>query len=140
MRYDPDILLRYHEGRLSPEERETLEKAIASEAALAAESEDIGAIRSILRAERPDGFRPFFSERVLRRLRPTEAPDVSFYLSLRWAFVRASAVAVLAVITLASLNAGTYGELDIAASFVDAVFGIPDASPIDAWTYTSIAP
>jgi anti-sigma factor RsiW len=136
MKPDADLLLRFHEGSLSDAERAAVESLLASDDAAALESQQIAAMRSGLRAGRPDGFKPFFSERVLRQIRPQESADVSMYLALRWAFVRASAVACVVAIVLAGLNAGAYAELDVTASFVDSMFGIPDASPLDAWTYT----
>jgi anti-sigma factor RsiW len=138
MKYDADFLLRFHEGRLSPEERSSFERVLASDPALQKEIEHMASVRDALRATRTREVKPFFAERVLRHLRPAASPDVSLYLSLRWAFVRASAVAAVVALVLAGLNAGAYGELDVATSIVDAVFGIPDASPIEAWTYTGL--
>lgn len=138
MKYDADFHLRYHEERLSPQELSAFEAALTSDPGLQAEAERLAAIRESLQKTRSMEFKPFFAERVLRHLRPAESPEVSFYLSLRWAFVRASAVAAAVAVVLAGLNAGAYGELNVAASIVDAMFGIPDASPIEAWTYSGL--
>jgi anti-sigma factor RsiW len=135
MKYDIDIILRYHEGALDANEQAMLEAKAAADPAFARELAATGSIRSDLRKERTESFKPFFAERMLRRLRPHEAPEVALYNSLRWAFVRGVAVVGIAAVVLAGLNASTYSELDIAATFVDAVFGMPDASPIEAWTY-----
>jgi anti-sigma factor RsiW len=140
MKHDPDFLLRYHEGQLSAEERSRAEATLGSDASLAQALAETGTIRTGLQASRSDSFRPFFSERVLRRIRPAEAPELSLYLSLRWAFVRATAVAAIAAIVLAGINAGTYGELGVTSSVIDAAFGIPDASPLDAWSYAVSSP
>jgi anti-sigma factor RsiW len=140
MKYDVDTILRYHEGTLDASERASLEARAAMEPAFARALATTGSIRSDLRNERAESFKPFFAERVLRRLRPQESPEAVLYHSLRWAFVRGVAVAGIAAVVLAGLNASTYSELDIAASFVDAVFGMPDASPIEAWTYDPLLP
>jgi anti-sigma factor RsiW len=138
MKYSIDFILRYTEGRLDEADRSMLERDAAADPAVQAAIDEIALTRQGLQVSRADSFKPFFSERVLRKLRPAESPEVSLYLSLRWAFVRAGAVAAIAAIVLAGLNVGGYGELDVAASFVDAAFGIPDASPLEAWTYTGM--
>lgn len=135
MKYDIDTILRYHEGTLSSDERAAFEAMAARDPEFSRELAATGSIRSSLRKESAEAFKPFFAERVLRRLRPQEAPEIALYHSLRWAFVRGVAVAGIAAIVLAGLNASTYSELDVAASFVEAAFGMPDASPIEAWTY-----
>ena len=101
-------------------------------------SESENRITELLRAEKADSFAPYFSDRVMKRLAaPSSEIEGSMYDSLRWVFLRA-AVACIVLIAIA----GAFNLLDVgvtgAATWVDALFGLPSDALADALTYDLI--
>ena len=99
-----------------------------------------GELGQLLRASRVDSFAPFFSDRVLDRLAPEFAASgaAALYDSLRWIFVRTSALGLVAAAILCLVNALAFQELGVVTTLVDTLFGLPSASLSDALSYGAL--
>ena len=118
-------------------EAQALRQRLAEDPALKAEYQRLAVLRTELRAARADSFKPFFAERVMRRLNEKAAPiGESVAASLQWLFPRAATVGLAAAVVLAGLNVFHYGDLEVTSSIVDALFGLPGSSLMDALAYT----
>ena len=118
-------------------EAEALRRRLAADPALQAEYRRMQALRTELRSARADSFAPFFAERVMRHLNEKAAPiGESIAASLQWVFPRAATVSLAAAVVLAGLNIFHYGDLEVTSSVVDALFGLPASSLMDALAYT----
>lgn len=127
-----DEVLRYTLGELPPEDADRVAARIAEEPALRAETARLEAIAGGLRASRADSFAPYFSDRVMRRLRGAAESSESLYASLQWIFARASVAAVGAAVLIGAYNIAQFGDLSVADNLLDVVFGLPSADFVDA--------
>lgn len=104
-------------------------------------SESEERIRELLQESRADSFSPFFSDRVMRRVRDLDslhaAAGDSLYDSMRWVFVRVSVAAVVLIIALGLLNILQFGTAD-GVDLVDALLGLPSDALADMLTYDLI--
>jgi hypothetical protein len=92
----------------------------------------------ILQAERAESFAPFFPDRVMRRLAgPDPAKDATLYDSLRWVFVRAAVACLILIVAVGLLNSLDYNGSE-AASWIDALLGLPSDAITDVLTYDLI--
>ncbi len=123
----------------SSDERDAaaLRRRLAEDPSFQAEYRRMQALRTELKAARADSFAPFFAGRVMRHLNEKAAPiGESIAASLQWVFPRAATVGLAAAVVLAGLNIFHYGDLEITSSLVDALFGLPASSLMDALAYT----
>ncbi|MEM1057555.1 MAG: hypothetical protein AAF791_02115 [Bacteroidota bacterium] len=123
-----DRLLSHHRGELSDAEAEALRQRLASDPALRADAARVASMADGLAETAAPSFGPYFSDRVMARLRtPPEAdPVVAFGDALRRLFVRvalASAVVVAGFAIAAERDDDFYG-----GSFVEAALGLPPAA------------
>lgn len=137
MNDDREYLLRYLEGALPEREASALEERLESEPALRARMERLRGVSALLQTSKPDGFAPQFSARVLARLVPRArvSPAEALYESLQWLFARTAVVGAAAAAILAVYNVVDYGQLGVAASVVEALFGLPSDALLDALSY-----
>ncbi len=136
MRTDNEKLLRYIEGDLSAADRRTMDERFAEETSLQKAFDTLRALHGALRTIRAESFAPYFNERVMRRLQGVEQePGESLYHGLQWVFLRAATASLVAAVAFGVYNAITYQSLGAASSFVEAVFGLPSVSLIDALSY-----
>ncbi len=134
---DNEKLLRYIEGDLSAANRRNIEEGLAEEASLRKALDTLRALHGTLRTTRAESFGPYFSERVMRRLQGVgQAPAESFYNGLQWVFLRTATASLVVAVAFGIYNAITYQSLGAASSFVEAVFGLPSASLMDALSYS----
>ena len=134
---DNEKLLRYIEGGLSAADRRNIEERLAGEASLRKALDTLRGVHGALRTTQAESFGPYFSERVMRRLQGVaQAPAESFYNGLQWVFLRAATASLVVAVAFGVYNAITYRSLGAASSFVEAVFGLPSASLMDALSYS----
>lgn len=144
MTTDRDLLLRHLDGELPPAEARALEARLERDAALRAERDRLAALRDALRASAPEAFAPHFADRVMRRLRPAGARAAepngaeALYAGLRWAFARAAVAGLLAAGALGAYNVADFGDLGVATTLVETVFGLPSATLLDALDYATL--
>ena len=133
---DRTLLLRFLDGDLPAAERADVQARLARDPALRAQLGRLQALQQTLEAGKPDAFAPYFSERVLRRL--ADVPRTSaepLYESLRWLFVRTAVACLFLVAALGAANVADYQSLGVASSTIEALFGLPSTSLLDALAY-----
>lgn len=136
---DNEKIVQYLEGDLPAADRRDLEKRLAGETSLRQALDTLRALRGTLRTTRAESFGPYFSERVMRRLQGVgEEPGESLYRGLQWVFLRTATASLVAAVGFGVYNAITYQSLGAASSFVEAVFGLPSVSLIDALSYSTM--
>ena len=134
---DNEKLLRYIAGDLSASDRRTMDERLAEGTSLREALHALRALQGALRTTRAESFGPYFNERVMRRLQGVEQePGESFYNGLQWVFLRTATASLVAAAAFGVYNAITYQGLGAASSFVEAVFGLPSASLMDALSYS----
>lgn len=128
MTIDREMMLRLLREEVSSAEAERLLHAIEADAGLAAEYRRMQHIEILLGGAAADSFAPYFSDRVIKRLAAVASvPRAAFYDSMRWVFLRLATASLLVVIGLGAYNALESRDSDLAASTVEAVFGLPSA-------------
>lgn len=123
---DFEMLIRFRDGELSSEEGARLERRLREEPELADRWDRLRGSAEALKDGAAESFGPFFSARVMARIRNEEGPaSESLYEALAWAFPRlAAACLVLALaISVYSVLGGGYG-----GTIVEAVLGLPEAT------------
>lgn len=131
---DRDLLLRHLEGSLPPDEARIVQDRLEAEPAFRLRLERLGSMADVLASARADSFAPYFSERVIRRLTAADNRDTSVitYESLRWGFARTALAGLVAAAALGGYNVLIYQGLGVMSSLVEAVFGLPSPSIVDA--------
>ncbi len=117
---DLELLYRSFDDRLTREEREPLDRALASSEELRAEKERITAVRNSIASSSAASFEPFFAERVMKRIRCLGRTDNGadlFFASLYRMFRPLALAAAVAVIILISLNLRKSGDFSFSAVF-----------------------
>lgn len=136
---DNEKLLRYIEGDLPAADRRNIEERLAEETSLREALGTLRALHGVLRTTRAESFGPYFSERVIRRLQGVgQESGESFHNVLQWVFLRTATASLVAAVAVGVYNAITYQSLGAASSFVEAVFGLPSVSLIDALSYSTM--
>ena len=140
MNTDREKLLRLLDGELLEAETKRLQARLRRDLALQQQLADVRQLRLALKANKPEAFAPYFSERVLRRLTSGEElqPAESLYEALRWLFVRAAVVCLLLAGLLGAFNVMDYQGLGVASTLFEALFGLPSDSLMDALDYTAL--
>ncbi len=121
------MLLRHVLGDADPDEAARIERLLAADPALRADRDRLVALHDEMKTTRADSFAPYFSDRVMRRLRTVDEPVEAFYASFRWAFARASIAAAGVAIVLGAYNLMQFGDLGIGQTFLETLFGLPSA-------------
>ena len=124
---DRELLIRFRDGDLSDEEMARVVMRLREDPGLKRLLGRVDTLSQALELGAANSFGPFFSARVVARIRRSEmaTPVDGIYESLRWMFARV-AVACLVVmvgIGLYSAIGGGYG-----GSVVDAMLGLPEAT------------
>jgi len=90
-----NLLLRSFDSQLDKSERRKLEEALASSEELRLAKDNITSARSRLGEMRKPSFKPFFAERVLRRVNDEESSLMKQYLSVFRSVAIGAAVLVI---------------------------------------------
>ncbi len=139
MNGDRDLLVRYLENRLSADELAALNRRLEQESSLRAELDRQRQLRETLGLGRSDSFAPFFADRVMKRLLPAQPmarADV-FYQSLQSVFAKTALAGLVIACALAAYNFISYGDLGVASTIPETLFGLPSASLMDALSYNA---
>ena len=115
-----DLLYRFFDDALTPEENEELDEALARSKELRDEKDRIVALRNEISASAAKSFRPFFAERVMHAI--TSATEVKnglekFFESLKLAFRRVAVVSATAILLLLVYNFVKSGDISITGAF-----------------------
>jgi anti-sigma factor RsiW len=118
-----ELLYRSFDDSLAPREKEQLEEALAGSKELREEKERIRAMRGAISAGAARSFKPFFAERVMRKIASTRERNRSaeaFFESLQYAFRRVAVVGATVIIALAVYNFVKTGDVSVVG-----VLGMP---------------
>jgi anti-sigma factor RsiW len=122
------LLYRSFDGQLTAEERRVLGEALAESEELRHEKSQIEAMRRMVASGRKDSFGPFFSSRVMRRVRELKGASTGVWTLQDWlarVFPRVAVAGAAVAIGLVVFN-----FLQARSVSAAAVFGISDA-PIE---------
>ncbi|MEL6323569.1 MAG: hypothetical protein AAFQ84_05000 [Pseudomonadota bacterium] len=120
------LLERHLDGTLSPEDHAVFDALIATDPDFARAVSEADTVQAAFEDCDPT-FAPFFETRVMARVTALASPTLSDIIDLAWRMFPRMALpaSALAAVFLA-LNIGAAGA---DASFVDSLFGLPDADP-----------
>jgi len=126
MSYNRDPLLRFVGRDLSDAESADLKRVLDDRPDLRGEWERLHALSSALQEHRADGFATPIRSRVMDRLRePRRSTADALAASLQPMFVRMELAALVVIVGLAVHNLTVMGDPYTAASWVEALLGMP---------------
>lgn len=102
-----ELLYRSFDDVLKPEEQQQLEETLIKSKKLQEEKEQIVTMRTTISGSAAQSFKPFFAEKVVRRitaLQEEERSQVTFFDSLFYIFKPVAIAAAILLITLLSYN------------------------------------
>jgi anti-sigma factor RsiW len=132
MTNETDVLLRYLEGRTTAVETEAVQGRLVDEPAFAERLRRLERLRGSVQAARPDSFGPYFSDRVARRVRGHRPVTEAMVTSMGSLFARLAVAGLLIAASLGAYNVVEYQRLGLEVSVIEAMFGLPGTSVIDA--------
>ena len=130
-------LLRWLDDQMTPAERASLEAELAGNSALRQELEVLKQTRSLLRStsvEQADAaLSPFFADRLMKRLSPTQAVprpsmDEEFAALLGQWFRPVALVGMVLVLGLATYNVNLARDYQEESTVAESVFALPPVS------------
>ena len=132
-----ELLYLSFDGRLSEEEQRRLEDALASSPRLREEKARIESLRQRIGQQAARSFRPFFAERVMRRissLGEIKNGTQLFFESLQLVFRRVALVGATAILLLLAFNFVKNGDVSVAGALGMSQETLVDVleSPFDA--------
>lgn len=123
-----DLLLRSLDSTLSAEEQEKLQRALETSPELRAEQKRLAEMRRLIAGTADRQFKPFFSARVMRRLREGEVEREAFVTSLAGAFRIFATVGTVAIIVFLGLSSKFGKDLSLTS-----ILNLPTLSIEDTW-------
>ncbi|MCG8604095.1 hypothetical protein MJD09_03730 [bacterium] len=122
-----ELLYRSFDSNLSKEDQALLSAGLSRDPELREEKKRVEQMRSMVSENAERSFKPFFSARVMRKIKD-KAPQSDFFESLVWIFRRVAVVGGMALILLLATN------LLVGRDFsVDSLLGIPQISLEDSY-------
>ncbi|MFQ5605765.1 MAG: hypothetical protein ACE5HS_21050 [bacterium] len=130
-----ELLYRSLDGHLSKEEQTMLEQALSASPELRKEKDQILAMRQTLSEGAARTFKPFFSARVMQKVRSEAKPAEEFVHSLLWAFRRIALGGAVAIALLLAINLFVEKNQNL-----DALLGVPQPTLEDTWQLENVIP
>ena len=127
------LLHRSREEDLTPTEEERLGRLLDTRPELRAEQKELAATEALVAEAAPESFAPFFSSRVMARLKRQREESQAFSEQLVFLFRRLALAVLLLAASLAAYNTATsppWAE----DSLVERVVGIPSPTLEDAYS------
>jgi hypothetical protein len=115
-----ELLYRSFDEELTAEQSKVLEDALAVSEDLRKEKSRIAAMRKMVAESGMDSFRPFFAERVMRRIEDLRGGESSLWTLQEWlprVFRRVAVVGVAVAGFLAIFNLAQSEGISVAAAF-----------------------
>jgi len=122
------LLIRSFDAKLSQEEQDLLHQALTSSPELLREKKRIINMRKRLLNSGEHKFKPFFSARVMQKIKPSQSPEEEFANSLTWAFRMFATAGAVAIILLFSINSKLGKETSL-----NSIFNIPTITLENTW-------
>lgn len=123
-----DLLYRSFDTALSPEEQAQLDQALASDRELQEEKRLLEEMRLMISKNAELKFKPFFSAKVMQKIRAQPLKGDDFISSLVWSF-RLTAIAATAVVLILFAHNSIIRK-DIS---IDALLSMPQTSIEETW-------
>jgi anti-sigma factor RsiW len=125
MKGERDFLLqRALDGVLTAEEEQRFALLSEESPELRLELERARQLRAMIKESREVSFGPFFSSRVMSRIRSSETED-SFAQALTWLFRRVAVAAIVLIVALTAYNISSQRALGNHRSPLEAALGLP---------------
>jgi anti-sigma factor RsiW len=121
---EKDFLRRALDGELTAEGEKRFAALLEKTPALRLEWERIQRLRALVKESREDSFGPFFSSRVMNRIRSGEKRE-SFTQALAWVFRRVAVVTIILIVALTAYNISIQHALGNHRSPLEAALGLP---------------
>lgn len=115
-------------GELGETEKARFEHLLSSDESFRAEWEQMRQVGDLVSGTRAEGFEPFFSTRVMARLRGERSEAGSFADGLMRAFRPLVPVTLAAAVFLAVLNWRDRDLMSEGSSFLEVTFAVPPVS------------
>jgi len=122
------LLIRSFDAKLSKEEQDLLHQALKSSPELRSEQKRIIDMRKRLTDSGAYQFKPFFSARVMQKIKSSQSPEEEFANSLSWAFRMFATAGAVAIILLFSINSKLGKETSL-----NSIFNIPTITLENTW-------
>jgi anti-sigma factor RsiW len=123
-----DLLYRSFDDELPKEEQRELAQALISSPDLREEKKRVEEMRQMIEEEAVRSFKPFFSARVMRRLRKKTVGQEDFLGALVWAFRRVALAGILAILLIIADSIFVEKNRSL-----DSVLGMPQVTLEEAW-------
>lgn len=132
-----ELLYRSFDDRLTAEELQRFEKALANSPELRDEKVRIATMRKAVSQSAAQSFKPFFAERVMQRLtaemeQKSETME-DFFNSLLWSFRRVALPGAIAVLLLFANNLLRADDLSL-----DSLLAMPQLTIEDTWAINDL--
>ena len=119
-----ELLYRSFDDVLKPEEQKQLEKALVESVKLQEEKVRIAQLRTTISDSAAKSFKPFFAEKVIRKIKEQEGVQETFFESLMYVFRPVAIAAVVLLITLVSYNLVKSDNISLASAFAEPEIGL----------------
>lgn len=129
-----ELLYRSFDEDLSDAEHEELSQALAVSADLRTEKVRITTMRRLVKEDAAGSFQPFFSARVMHRIKAKKTQVEDFFSSLVWSFRLIALVGALAALLLVAHN-----SLQSKSLTLDSILGMPQLSLAETWEFDLLA-
>ncbi|MCZ6818093.1 MAG: hypothetical protein O7G31_01195 [Calditrichaeota bacterium] len=129
-----ELLYRSFDEDFSDAEHEELSRALAASADLRTEKVRITTMRQLVKEDGAGSFRPFFSARVMHRIKTQKTQVEDFFSSLVWSFRLIVLVGAVAVVLLVAHN-----SLQSKSLTLDSILGMPQLSLEETWEFDLLA-
>jgi len=114
-----ELLYRSFDYRLNEEEQMQLDEALVASPDLQAEKKRIEALRNELTSGRTESFKPFFAERVMKKIDTLEESEKGLeqlFESMQYFFRRVAVAAAVVVVLLVAYNLKTGDEISLSSA------------------------
>ncbi len=129
-----DLLYRSFDAQLSEDEKAELASALASSESLRREEEAALAMRDAVRTSAVRSFKPFFSSRVLNRMKALEKPNDPMEELWKALVTMFRPVAVAGALTLVAILAFNLASAE--RWTLDTMLGVSEPGIEEVWTLT----
>jgi len=128
-----DLLYRFFDSDLNPEEKKRLEEALSRSKELRQEKEMIASLRENIKGNQNTSFSPFFADKVMATIQSVKKDDESekFFDSLFILFRPIAIAATVLIIIIAGYNMSTTGHFSL-----EGALGVPDVTVDDVYDPT----
>lgn len=125
-----DLLYRSLDTPLAPKEQAKLDEALASDKELQEEKRLLENMRSMLNENAEQKFGPFFSAKVMQKIKTQSIKGDDFISSLVWSFRVTAIAAATVVVVLFAHNSFIRKDISI-----EALLSMPQTSIEETWEF-----